>query len=200
MVWRHFRAKARFASDPPSRQVFAIRQKVNARLEEAQFTGIYILCVRVHGRFYPRRPAIANALARGPQQGPIMDAAAKVHRLNEAGAATRPEPALDLAHLRRFTLGDHDLELEILDLFITQAPITLAALNAAGTDRDWRIAAHTLKGSARAVGAWSVALLAERAEAMSRRNDPADCEAAARELADALSEAGAFIAALNSAA
>ena len=129
-----------------------------------------------------------------------MDAAAKVHRLNEAGAATRLEPALDLAHLRRFTLGDHDLELEILDLFITQAPITLAALNAAGTDRDWRIAAHTLKGSARAVGAWGVALLAERAEAMSRRNDPADCEAAARELADALSEAGAFIAALNSAA
>ena len=129
-----------------------------------------------------------------------MDAAAKVHHLREAGAATRPEPPLDLAHLRRFTLGDHSLELEILDLFITQAPITLAALNSAGTDRDWRIAAHTLKGSARAVGAWPVAQLAERAEAMSRRNDRADCETAVLELADALSEASAFIAALKSAA
>lgn len=129
-----------------------------------------------------------------------MDAAAKVHRLKRAGAATRAEPALDLGHLRRFTLGDQGLELEILELFITQAPITLAALNSAITDRDWRIAAHTLKGSARAVGAWRVARLAERAEGMSRRRNPADCEAAARELAGALSEASAFIAALNSAA
>ena len=129
-----------------------------------------------------------------------MEAAAKVHRLREAGAATRPESPLDLAHLRRFTLGDHSLELEILDLFITQAPVTLAALNAAGTDRDWRIAAHTLKGSARAVGAWHVAQLAERAEAMSHRNDRAGCETAVRELADALSEASSFITALNSAA
>ena len=129
-----------------------------------------------------------------------MEAAAKVHRLREAGAATRPEPALDLAHLRRFTLGDLNLELEILELFITQAPITLAALKSAGTDRDWRIAAHTLKGSARAVGARRVARLAERAEVMSRCSDRADCEVAVRELTDALSEAGAFIAALNSAA
>jgi HPt (histidine-containing phosphotransfer) domain-containing protein len=129
-----------------------------------------------------------------------MDAAAKVHRPREAGAATRSEPALDLAHLRRFTLGDLNLELEILELFITQAPITLAALKSAGTDRDWRIAAHTLKGSARAVGARRVARLAERAEVMSRCSDRADCEVAVRGLTDALSEAGAFIAALNSAA
>ena len=129
-----------------------------------------------------------------------MEAAAKVYRLQDAGAATRSEPVLDLEHLRRFTLGDQGLELEILDLFITQAPITLAALNSARIDRDWRIAAHTLKGSARAVGAWRVARLAERAEAMSRRTDPADCEAAVCELANALSEASVFIAALNSAA
>jgi HPt (histidine-containing phosphotransfer) domain-containing protein len=129
-----------------------------------------------------------------------MEAAAKVHRLKRAGAATRTEPAVDLGHLRRFTLGDQSLELEILELFITQAPITLAALTTAGTDRDWRIAAHTLKGSARAVGAGRVAQLAERAEGMSRRRDPVVCEAAVRELTDALSEASAFISALNSAA
>jgi HPt (histidine-containing phosphotransfer) domain-containing protein len=129
-----------------------------------------------------------------------MEAAAKVYRLQEPGAATRSEPALDLVHLRRFTLGDQALEREILDLFITQAPITLAALKAAITERDWRIAAHTLKGSARAVGAWPVARIAERAEGLSRRNEASACESAVQDLAHALSEAGAFIAEYNSAA
>jgi len=126
-----------------------------------------------------------------------MDAAAKVHRFQSAGATTRAEPALDLEHLRRFTLGDLGLELEILELFIKQAPITLRALQTAAADRDWKIAAHTLKGSARAVGAWRVARLAEAAEGISRRRNPPGCEAAVRELSDALVEASAFIAELN---
>ena len=129
-----------------------------------------------------------------------MDAAAKVRRLKTPGAATRVEPAVDLEHLRRFTLGDPGLELEILELFIKQAPITLGALRAAVADRDWKIAAHTLKGSARAVGAWRVARPAEAAEGMSVRRNPARCAAAARELSAALTEASAFIAALNPAA
>jgi HPt (histidine-containing phosphotransfer) domain-containing protein len=126
-----------------------------------------------------------------------MDAAAKVRGFKAAGAATRIEPALDLDHLRRFTLGDQSLELEILDLFIKQAPITLEALETAVADRDWKIAAHTLKGSARAVGAWRVARVAETAEGMSRRRNPAGCKAAVRELSAALAEASAFIGALN---
>ena len=127
-----------------------------------------------------------------------MDAAAKVRRFKPAAAATRVEPAVDLEHLRRFTLGDPGLELEILGLFIKQAPLTLHALQIAVADRDWKIAAHTLKGSARAVGAWRVARLAEAAEGMSRRRNPAGCAAAVRELSAALAEASAFIAALNS--
>jgi len=126
-----------------------------------------------------------------------MDAAVKVRRFKAAGPATRVEPALDLEHLRRFTLGDQSLEHEILGLFIKQAPITLAALEAAVADRDWKIAAHTLKGSARAVGAWRVAQLAERAEGMSRGRNPAGCETAVRQLSDALTEASAFIAEPN---
>ena len=129
-----------------------------------------------------------------------MEASAKVRRIKPAGAATQVEPALDLEHLRRFTLGDQSLEFEILRLFIKQAPVTLSALQAAVADRDWKIAAHTLKGSARAVGAWRVARLAEAAEAMSRRRNPADCDVAVRQLSDALTEASAFIAALNPAA
>jgi HPt (histidine-containing phosphotransfer) domain-containing protein len=200
MLWRDFGAKARFASGPPRIQVSPIRQKVNARLEEAQFTGTYILCVRLRHRFAPdrRRPPIFRA-GLSPL-GAAMSAAAKARRPKPAGAATRTEPALDLAHLRRFTLGDQALEQEILGLFIGQAPTTLAALTEAWTDRDWKIAAHTLKGSARAVGAWRVARLAEKAEGMSRRRDREGCAAAVRELTDALSEADAYIAALNSAA
>jgi HPt (histidine-containing phosphotransfer) domain-containing protein len=73
----------------------------------------------------------------------------------------------------------------------------LEALETAVADRDWKIAAHTLKGSARAVGAWRVARVAETAEGMSRRRNPAGCKAAVRELSAALAEASAFIGALN---
>ena len=56
------------------------------------------------------------------------------------------------------------LELEILGLFVEQLPITIGALEHAPTDKEWGMAAHTLKGSARAVGAWPLAALAEDAE------------------------------------
>jgi HPt (histidine-containing phosphotransfer) domain-containing protein len=74
---------------------------------------------------------------------------------------------IDRAHLQRYTLGDAGLELEILTLFIGQAPLTHAALTCAATAHDWSMAAHSLKGSARAVGATQVADLAERAETLS---------------------------------
>ena len=71
---------------------------------------------------------------------------------------------IDHAHLARYTLGNRGLELEVLQLFTGQAPSTLASLAAAGTPKDWHIYAHTLKGSARAVGAWALATAAEEAE------------------------------------
>ena len=72
--------------------------------------------------------------------------------------ATQP---VDLAHLRRFTMGDRALEAEILALFANQLPVTIGALKNAPSAKEWGIAAHTLKGSARAVGAWSLATIAE---------------------------------------
>lgn len=71
---------------------------------------------------------------------------------------------IDLEHLRRFTLGDPDLEQEILTLFIDQAPKTLASLAEAESEQQWRAAAHGLKGSAKAIGAHHVADLAAEAE------------------------------------
>ncbi|MFA5949650.1 MAG: Hpt domain-containing protein [Hyphomicrobium sp.] len=76
-------------------------------------------------------------------------------------AATDP---IDRAHLARYTLGNSSLEHEILGLFVAQLPLTVESLRFAETDRQWQVAAHTLKGSAQAVGAWKVARLAHQAE------------------------------------
>lgn len=73
---------------------------------------------------------------------------------------------VDLVHLSRYTLGDVALEREVLRLFCTQSFLCLDQLRAAQTVKDWIDAAHSLKGSARAIGAWGVAEAAERAEAL----------------------------------
>jgi HPt (histidine-containing phosphotransfer) domain-containing protein len=117
-------------------------------------------------------------------------------RLGGEEDALRDDP-LDIFHLRRFTLGDRRLELEILKLFIDQAPLTIAALQDARNDHDWLNAAHTLKGSARAVGAWRLADLAERAERLGTISDKAACERMLRQLEKATEEARDHIAVLG---
>jgi HPt (histidine-containing phosphotransfer) domain-containing protein len=104
---------------------------------------------------------------------------------------------LDLEHLRRFTLGDRALELEVLHLFIDQAPRTIAQLRKAETADAWRRAAHTLKGSARAVGAWRLAKLAEQAERLGSSGEVSAARAMLPEIDDATREANAFVAALD---
>ena len=118
--------------------------------------------------------------------------------LNEGPAAAAVAEALqlnpvDIKHLRRYTLGDTALEQEVLELFLGQLPETIASLSGATTEKEWRVAAHTLKGSGRAVGAWRIARLAEHAERMvGVKNVDARIEAVARIL-DAAREARTFI-------
>lgn len=83
---------------------------------------------------------------------------------------------LDLVHLARFTFGDRTLEREILELFRTQTGKSIAELDAAATDREWYMAAHTLKGSSRAVGAKVLGDIAAEVEHL----NVADREACAR--------------------
>ena len=88
-------------------------------------------------------------------------------------SALDAEP-IDRAHLGRYTLGSLTLEREVLGLFLAQLPLSIEQLRFATTDRDWQIAAHTIKGSARAVGAWRIANLALEAEKTSGVDDEDD--------------------------
>ncbi|MEO8650902.1 MAG: Hpt domain-containing protein [Hyphomicrobiaceae bacterium] len=98
---------------------------------------------------------------------------------------------IDWTHLSRFTLNDKALEHEVLGLFAMDAPRYLATMVGARGRKDWIEAAHTLKGSARAVGAWNVAEYAEVAEAMqlTARCEPAEL-AGSRGMAEALDKLG----------
>jgi HPt (histidine-containing phosphotransfer) domain-containing protein len=100
---------------------------------------------------------------------------------------------VDFAHLRRYTLGDRALEEEVLGLFLAQLPQTIAALRSAETQRDWKMAAHTLKGSSRAVGAWRIAMLAQEAESLACTIEPAACSEAISKLEAAATEASSFV-------
>jgi HPt (histidine-containing phosphotransfer) domain-containing protein len=74
-------------------------------------------------------------------------------------------PILDLDHLRRQTFGDVALERELLALFNEQCTRLLPVISGADPSGDRAVAVHTFKGSARAIGAWRVASLAELLEA-----------------------------------
>lgn len=102
---------------------------------------------------------------------------------------------IDHAHLSRYTLSDRGLEIEILKLFLAQIPLTVESLKFASMDKDWVIAAHTLKGSARAVGVPKLAELALEAEQLGGIADAGACrcliakiEAAARETENYIKE------------
>ena len=94
----------------------------------------------------------------------LATAAPLFERNPQVRGASSADSAIDRAHLARYTMGDAALEREILELFVNHLPNTIRDLGLATTDRDWHMAAHALKGSARAVGAWRLARCAEIAE------------------------------------
>ncbi len=75
-----------------------------------------------------------------------------------------PEAPIDLVRLATNTLGNRDLEIQVLHLFKSQSSTTLERL-ATETDTSARLdLVHTLKGSARAIGAERVASVCETLE------------------------------------
>lgn len=80
---------------------------------------------------------------------------------------------IDLDHLSRITLGDAGLEREVLAMFAAQSAKLLDAL--AMLPAESAALAHTLKGSARAIGASAVAEAAAGLEAaLSAGRDPSE--------------------------
>src|SRR4051794_24740768 len=99
---------------------------------------------------------------------------------------------IDLAHLKRMTLGDAKLQREVLAMFVSQAARLGEAL--AGVPAEALQLAHTLSGSARAVGAFAVA---EAAEGVHRAvRDGAEPGRAVGALKSAVAEARAAIEAM----
>ena len=79
--------------------------------------------------------------------------------------APRKTP-IDLDHLTRMTLDDAGLKREVLAIFLKQTGELLESL--AARLGEGAALAHTLKGSARAIGAFAVAKAAEALEAAIR--------------------------------
>ena len=75
---------------------------------------------------------------------------------------------LDLAFLETQTFGDRELQREVLALFVEQARRVVPSLPDL-TPNAQHDAAHLLKGSARGIGAWAAAAIAETYE----QSDPA---------------------------
>jgi HPt (histidine-containing phosphotransfer) domain-containing protein len=107
------------------------------------------------------------------------------------------ERPIDLVHLTRTTAGERSLERELLQLFERQANLLLQRMQAAPVEVLPTLAhtllAHTLKTSARAIGAAQVARAAEAVEFI----DPAVGANVTRALAAlraATDEARSFIA------
>jgi hypothetical protein len=108
------------------------------------------------------------------------------------------ESVIDRNHLARMTLGDGNLEREILGLFRQQAGMLLVRM---ASDSPKVIAgfAHTLTGSARGIGAWQVAAAAEALERAATGRDQGRIASALRHLSTAVARAQAAIADLTQA-
>jgi len=96
---------------------------------------------------------------------------------------------IDNAHLDRMTLGDDELTREVLAMFSAQATGLIGRLEHLPSDAPALV--HTLKGSARAIGAFRVADAADCLEAAIRNGD--DPAQALTELNDAVAQARAAI-------
>ena len=100
---------------------------------------------------------------------------------------------IDMAHLSRQTLGDHNLELEVLRLFDEMSHVYYGRLETSTNVPDLLTNLHTLKGAAAGIGAFGLAELARITEAELRDGAPVNPERI-DDLHVAVEELSAFIA------
>ena len=75
-------------------------------------------------------------------------------------------PEIDFDHLNQYVGGDADLTAEIFGMFGQQVEMWGRMLTVDADDETWESVTHSLKGSARAVGAMGLAALCEKAESL----------------------------------
>jgi hypothetical protein len=102
------------------------------------------------------------------------------------------EAAIDRKHLARMTLGEAGLEREVLALFDRQAEMLLPRMRRVAPDAALALA-HTLKGSARGVGAWRVAAAAEAVERSSSDTLSSTIDALDQAVAEAKAAIGCLL-------
>ncbi len=108
-----------------------------------------------------------------------------------------PDQAINLAHLARYTGGEHALNAEILRLFDGQVTAMVGDLKSVLATRDgqrWRQIVHTIKGAARGVGAFRMGEAAAAAEPVNLLVQADQAEAAIARLMAEGAAVQAFIA------
>ena len=87
-------------------------------------------------------------------------------RVETSGTAEPPKAGApnELEHLKKQTLGDPGLELEVLRLFDEMSHVYYSRLETSTTVSDLLTNLHTLKGAASGIGAFGLAELARVAE------------------------------------
>ena len=110
------------------------------------------------------------------------------------------DPPLDLVHLARQCLGDHELETELLELFRLQAPaLTAQIADPSGSPLESKAKiAHKLRGSALSVGAHRVARAASRIEELASAGSRT-CRGDADQRLDEAGEIAALLSAVTEA-
>ncbi|MEM7424614.1 MAG: Hpt domain-containing protein [Pseudomonadota bacterium] len=100
---------------------------------------------------------------------------------------------IDMKHLCHYTMGDVDLAQEVLNLFRVQARLYVEALQKPGSQDDWKLAAHTLKGSAQGIGADRLAECARACEQIVNGQSSAPWDEAVAGMTAAFQEVDDFI-------
>jgi HPt (histidine-containing phosphotransfer) domain-containing protein len=115
--------------------------------------------------------------------------------MRKASESKASEAIFDKEHLAAYTFGDRQLESEVLSMFMEQAALLQERLRGAEDGRQWREAAHSLKGSARGIGAFALGSMAERLEKAHDGLAAPDREAALDSLQAMIDETGQAISA-----
>ena len=97
--------------------------------------------------------------------------AAQARRADHDGGPTAD--VFDQGHLAHYTMHDARLEREIINLFLMQLPATIDAIAEARSQAEWKLATHTLKGSAASIGARRLQSIAADLEHLPGFADPA---------------------------